>query len=278
VKLPDPYLEGAVRAAYDVWQERALARSSPPLTFQEIRRGVQALSLLYVERRGAGDLPARSLDGEGKRAAFALFYAPLHFLTLFHALRGRDLGAVARVVDVGCGTGASGAAAALAIAERTGAPAPQIVGVDRSGFALGEARRTAADLGLRGAWKRGSLPQAMPALRGGDLACLGWCANELPEAARDSLLVSLVTAVERGAGLVVAEPLAAGVTPWWRDWVAAFAEHGGAAFETRARLALPAFVKQLDKAAGLDHQEIGARVLCVPARELRSAPESRGTR
>jgi SAM-dependent methyltransferase len=278
VKLPDPYLEGAVRGAYDGWQERAKARFSPPLTFQEIRRGVQALSLLYVERRSGADLATRSLDGDGKRAAFALFYAPLHFLTLFHALRGRDLGAVARVVDAGCGTGASGAATALAIAERTGAPAPQIVGVDRSGFALEEARRTAAELGLRGAWKRGALPLALPALRGGDLGCLGGCANELPEAARDSLFVGLVTAVERGAGLVVAEPLAAGVTPWWRDWVAAFAEHGGASFEARARLALPAFVKQLDKAAGLDHQEIGARVLCVPVRELPSARGSRGGR
>jgi SAM-dependent methyltransferase len=276
VKLPDPYLDGAVRAAYDQWQERALARFSPPLTFAEIRRGVQALSLLYVERRGAGNLGARSLDGDGKRAAFACFYAPLHFLTLYHALRARDLGNVARVVDVGCGTGASGAAAALAIAETTGAKAPQLVGVDRSGFALGEARRTAADLGLRGAWKRGALPQAMPALRAGDLACLGWCVNELLEPARDAIFVGLVTAVERGAGLVVTEPLATGVTPWWRDWVAAFAEHGGASFEARSRLALPAYVKQLDRAAGLDHQEIGARVLCVPARELRSqAPPRR---
>ncbi|HVH04750.1 MAG TPA: hypothetical protein VNE71_01990 [Myxococcota bacterium] len=277
MKLPAPYLEGALRAAYDAWQERALARFSPPLTFQEIRRGVQALSLLYVERRGEGDLAARSLDGDGKRAAFALFYAPLHFLTLFHALRSRDLGAVSRVVDVGCGTGAVGAAAALAFAERSGGAPPQILGVDRSGFALGEARRTAADLGLRGAWKRGALPQALPALRASDFACLGWCANELAEKARDSVLVSLVTALERGTGLVVAEPLAAGVTPWWRDWAAAFAEHGGVSFEARARLALPALVKQLDKAAGLDHQEIGARVLFVPARELPSQPGSRRT-
>ena len=99
MQLPDPYLEGSVRAAYDVWQERAHARFSPPLTFAEIRKGVQALSLLYVERRGEGDLAARSLDGDGKRAAFACFYAPLHFLTLFHALRARELGPVARIVD-----------------------------------------------------------------------------------------------------------------------------------------------------------------------------------
>lgn len=278
MKLPDPYLEGAARAAYDAWQEKAYARFSPPLTFAEIRKGLQALSLLYVERRGEGDLAARSLDGDGKRAAFACFYAPLHFLTLFRALRARDLGPVARVVDIGCGTGASGAAVALAIAERSGAAAPPLVGVDRSGFALGEARRTAADLGLRATWKRGALPQALPALRAGDLACLGWCANELPDAARGALLEALADGVARGAGLVVAEPLATSATPWWRDQVAAFAPHGGEAFEARFRLALPALVKQLDRAAGLDHQEIGARVLCVPARGLASGPGPRRRR
>ena len=82
-----------MRAAYDAWQERALARFLPPLRFPELRRGVQALSSLYVERRGGGDLAARSLEGAAKRAAFACFYAPLHFLTLFHALRGEALGA-----------------------------------------------------------------------------------------------------------------------------------------------------------------------------------------
>ena len=278
MKLPDPYLEGSVRAAYDVWQERAHARFSPPLTFAEIRKGLQALSLLYVERRGEGDLAARSLDGDGKRAAFACFYAPLHFLTLFHALRARELGPVTRVVDAGCGTGASGAGVALAIAAHSGKPAPELLGIDRSGFALGEARRTAADLGLRAAWKRGALPRALPPLKSGDLVCLGWCANELPGAVRDAVGETLLAAAARGVGVVVAEPLASGVTPWWRDWVAAFAEHGGASIEARFRLALPALVKQLDRAAGLDHQEIGARVLCVPARELASSPTSRRRR
>ena len=41
--MTEPYLDGAPRAAFDVWQERARARFSPPLTFQELRRGVQAL-------------------------------------------------------------------------------------------------------------------------------------------------------------------------------------------------------------------------------------------
>lgn len=270
MQRPGPYLEGALRGVYDVWQERALARFSPPLTFQEIRRGVQALSTLYVERRREGNLASRSLDGAGKRAAFACFYAPLHFLTLFHALRETDVGRIARVVDVGCGTAAAGAAAALAIAERSGGAAPELLGVDRSGFALGEARRTTGALGLRGSFRRGALPDALPALRGGDLVVVAWCANELPDAARDALLAALSEAAARGAGLVVAEPLATGVAPWWRAWVAAFASRGGHATEARVRLALPTYLARLDRAAGLDHRELGARVLWVPAAALRS--------
>jgi len=264
----DPYLDGAPRAAFDAWQERARARFSPPLTFQELRRGVQALSSLYVERRGEGRLAERALEGAAKRAAFACFYAPLHFLTLYHALRGGgELARPERIVDLGCGTGASGAAAACALAGGAGA---RVLGVDRSGFALGEARHTYAAFGLRAALRRGALPAALPALRRGDLAVVGWCANELPEGARDALLQRLLAGAAQGAGVIVAEPLATAVAPWWREWVEAFAPLGGAAREARARLALPDALARLDRAAGLEHRELGARVLGVPAAGLAS--------
>jgi SAM-dependent methyltransferase len=265
--VTEPYLDGAPRAAFDVWQERARARFSPPLTFQELRRGVQALSSLYVERRGEGRLAERALEGAAKRAAFACFYAPLHFLTLFHALRGGGLAHPERIVDAGCGTGASGAAAACALAGGAGA---RVLGVDRSGFALGEARHTYAAFGLRASLRRGALPGALPALRRGDLAVVGWCANELPEGARHALLARLLEAASQGAGVIVAEPLATAVAPWWREWVGAFAPLGGTAREARARLALPEALARLDRAAGLEHRELGARVLAVPAGGLAS--------
>jgi SAM-dependent methyltransferase len=264
-----PYLDGALRGAYDAWQERALARFLPPLTFQELRRGVQALSSLYVERRGGGDLASRSLDGAGKRAAFACFYAPLHFLTLFHALRGEALGAPQRIVDVGCGTGAAGAALACGLASAS-SPAPRLLALDRSGFALAETRHTHAAFGLRGATRRGSLPGALPELRAGDLAIVAWCANELAEEARSGLLAALLRGAAQGAGIVVAEPLATGAAPWWRAWVSAFEPAGGRSREARARLDLPDFLARLDRAAGLRHEELGARVLVVPGAGLGS--------
>jgi SAM-dependent methyltransferase len=271
--LSVPYLDGALRSAFDAWQERALARFSPPLRFSELRRGVQALSSLYVERRGGGNLASRSLEGAAKRAAFACFYAPLHFLTLFHALRGEALGEPQRILDLGCGTGAAGAALAAALGGA--ASGARLLALDRSGFALGETRHTHAAFGLRGGTRRGVLPGALPALRAGDLALAAWCANELSPEEREALRAALAAGAARGAGVVVADPPATAAAPWWRAWVAAFAGAGGGAREFRVRLELPAALGRLDRAAGLDHSELGARVLVVPPAGLRSrAPEA----
>src|SRR5258706_15663669 len=83
-------------------------------TFAEVRRGLVALSSLYV-RRGRRLETGGALEGEGKRAAFALFYAPLHFLVVRGIVRalGAASPAPSRIVDLGCGTGASGAAWAI---------------------------------------------------------------------------------------------------------------------------------------------------------------------
>ena len=42
-----PYLSGDLRDAFDAWLEGTLARFVPPLTFTELRRGVQALNDLW---------------------------------------------------------------------------------------------------------------------------------------------------------------------------------------------------------------------------------------
>ena len=51
------------------------------LTFAEVARALRALSSTYVERRER--LATQSaFDSAGKRAAYALYYSPLHFLTV----------------------------------------------------------------------------------------------------------------------------------------------------------------------------------------------------
>src|ERR1700681_2096063 len=101
------------------------------LTFPEVSRALRALSSAYVERRerlGEG----AALAGAGKRAAFALFYGPLHYLVvreIVRALPGATVNATTpahTLVDLGCGTGAAGAAWATAD-DRP----PRLLGIDR---------------------------------------------------------------------------------------------------------------------------------------------------
>jgi hypothetical protein len=62
------------------WLRELEDRHFADLKFAEVTRALRALSMSYVERRLEGK-PRGALDSAGKRAAFALFYAPLHFDT-----------------------------------------------------------------------------------------------------------------------------------------------------------------------------------------------------
>ncbi|RIK94817.1 MAG: hypothetical protein DCC71_23075 [Proteobacteria bacterium] len=264
-----PYLGGALRTAFDAWLADTVSRHTGDLAFREIRKGAQALSWLYVERRGEVDLAARTIDGRGKRAALASYYAPLHFLTACHALArigAARFGEIRRVVDLGCGTGATGAAVARTLDAR------EVVAIDRSGFALDEARRTYAAFGLLARTQRGRLPAALPRGQDGDLLVLGWAANELAERERDALLGRLSGAIADGARLLILEPLAGAAVPWWHAWRTQLAPYGAEDFECKTPVALPEWIARLDKATGLDHRVLGARALAGPL-EAVAAPE-----
>jgi hypothetical protein len=242
--------------AFSRWLAALEARHSGDLTFAEIRRGLQALSSLYVERRGRIASGA-ALDGAGKRAAFALYLGPLHFLIVREVVRalGAADPAPDRIVDLGCGTGAAGAAWAL-----EARPRPVYEGVDRSGWAAAEARWTLKTLGLRGRADAADLDRmALPGRRGAVLAA--FTVNELDEAARARLLARLLEAGHAGARILVVEPISKRAAPWWSRWASAFEGVGGRADEWRFPAALPETLASLDKAAGLDHRELLARSL-----------------
>jgi len=68
------------------WLTALQDRHRSSLTSAEFLKALRALSARYVERRS--QLRDRSpLDSAGKRAAFAAFYAPLHFVTTQAVLR-----------------------------------------------------------------------------------------------------------------------------------------------------------------------------------------------
>jgi hypothetical protein len=240
-------------------EERHLAN----LTRQEFTRAVRALSARYVERRG--QLPDRSpLDSAGKRAAFALFYAPLHLLTaqaaLSHAGVRTDL---TSIVDLGCGTGVCSAA----WAGLHDVP-PALTGVDAHPWALEEARWNWRTLGLRGQATRGDLVATAENLlrrRGKDLSSTGviagWAVNELPKPARAALLDTIDRLLAGGVTLVILEPLARGAAPWWDDWAARLAPHGLFSGDIKAEADLPPPLKAFSAAAGFRPKALGVRMM-----------------
>jgi hypothetical protein len=240
------------------WLTDLEARHLADLTFPEVSRALRALSSCYVERRGKLGAGA-PLDGAGKRAAFALFYGPLHFLLVRHivASLGAVRGASDTIEDLGCGTGVGGAAWAL-----ESGSAPSVLGVDRNPWAAAEATWTLRTLGLRGRAAAGDVTRWRPA-RGRGAIVAAFAVNEWPREVRDTMRDRLRSAVEDGHALLVLEPLAGGVAPWWREWLEVFAPLGGVAQEWRLRTTLPSIVQRLDRAVKLDHREITGRTIYV---------------
>jgi SAM-dependent methyltransferase len=243
------------------WLAALEARHLADLRFVEVSRALRALSSAYVERRhtlGRGS----ALDGRGKRAAFSLFYAPLHFLTVSAIVRAVDarLPDGAPIVDLGCGTGVCSAAWALAQH-----PPATITGLDSNEHAVGEARWTWAQLGLSGVARRGDAATLPPSTRRRGIVA-GWVLNELPTDTRLRTWAALTRAAEAGDAVLVVEPIARTVSPWWDDLAGDVVRLGGRADEWRFPAELPPLVAKLDRAAGLSHRELTARSCYIPAR------------
>jgi len=245
---------------FAAWIASLEARHLAELTFPEVSRALRALSSAYVERRTKLS-EGVALSGAGKRAAFALFYGPLHHVLIdriVRALPGALRGAPT-LIDLGCGTGASGAAWADACVRR-----PRVVGVDRHPWALGEAAATYRSFGLAAQTRQGDVA-AVPFPKGPASILAAFTVNELPDAARDALLPRLIDRASHGDAVLIVEPVAGFVARWWGEWRRAFEQVGGRADEWRVRAELPAIVQKLDRAAGLDHRELTGRSLWFAA-------------
>jgi hypothetical protein len=72
--------------------------------------------------------------------------------------------------------------------------------------------------------------------------------------------------------VLVLEPLARGAAPWWDEAAARLAPAGARATLLKWQIERPDWIARLDHAAGLDHREIGARILWGPAPEEATEP------
>lgn len=257
-------------AGLDVWMADLERRHLADLTPTEVARALRALSSTYVERRAR--LAGRgAFDTAGKRAAYALYYAPRRFQLVTAVLQSLLPGDPPRaIVDAGCGTGAAGAAWA-----RHGGPGATVLGIDQHPWALDETRATYRAFGLQGDVRRaviGGPRDTLDWMRPGGRRTteaaargliLSYTVNELDDATRQRLLPRLLEAAAGGTRVLVIEPLSRRTSPWWPRWARAVIDAGGRSDEWRLSVSLPAVTRALGRAAGLDVAAVTARTLLV---------------
>ena len=246
---------------FERWLDDVESRHLRDMTTTEVARALRALSSTYVERRtrlsGRG-----AFDTAGKRAAYALYYAPRRFLTISGVVSQFEPTREARgIVDLGCGTGAAGVAWAAALDHGS-----TIAGLDTHPWALDEARLAYRAFGLNGQARRGAASGAVLAATLRDLArgtvgrrravVLSYVVNELNDDERKDLLPGLLAAGAAGVRVLVMEPLSRRTSPWWTAWAHAFAGAGGRADEWR----LP------DRAAANHRRPRTRRRVWIPSR------------
>lgn len=251
-------MTSSVPHVFDEWLTQLEARHLADLRVPEVTRALRALSSAYVERRqkvSAGS----TLDSGGKRAAFALFYAPLHFAVvhqIVQALPGACEG-LREIVDVGCGTGSSGAAWAIAADA-------SLTGLDRHPWAVTEANWSYRQLSVRGRAVQRDAARLTPRDSKGRAILAAYAVNELTDGSRESLLSTIDQARGGDVRVLIVEPISRRTSPWWSDWESAFKAWGGRSDEWRFPSTLADRQRALAKAAGLDPRELTARTLFLP--------------
>jgi hypothetical protein len=243
--------DDAIAAWLSALEKRHLANLTP----SETGRALRALSSCYVERR-TKLAKGGALETAGKRAAFALYYGPLHFLVVREIVRAIEPARyVAQILDLGCGTGAAGGGWAVESGRCT------INGLDRHPWAVAEANWTYRMLGVTGYAGQGDIDRAPIRGRRGHGILAAYAVNELSEETRVGLLPRLAEAHQQGARVLVIEPIAKRLSTWWPEWAETFTAAGGRADEWRFAMKLPERQRQLGRAAGLDPRELTARSL-----------------
>src|SRR5262249_10117663 len=133
-------------------------------------------------------------------------------------------------------------------------------------WAVEEARWTYRQFGLRGHARQGDAAR-LPAVKRGDAVIAAYLLNELPEPDRLRLEAQLRDASTAGVRVLVLEPIARSLAPWWHTTVERVLAAGGRADEWRFAIELPTLLRTFDRAAGLNHRELTLRSLYLPGRQ-----------
>ncbi len=254
----------------EAWLEALERRHLADFTMSEVARALRALSSCYVERRGKL-ADGGALSSAGKRAAFALFYGPQHFLRRaedrglaaggrLSRKRARQLGR-SRVRDWGGrrGLGTSGRrclrfGASIVTPGRSRRPAGPTASSSCAGAPHAE---TSAGL-----TSRRRVTKAKAALRHRAVLA-AYAVNELAPAGRAALLSSLLDAHAQALASSSSSRSRGARCRGGPSGRRRSERAGGRADEWRFPADLPPATRHLARAAGLDPRELTARSLLV---------------
>ena len=135
-----------------------------------------------------------------------------------------------------------------------------VAGVDRHPWAVNEARWLYRHFGLRGQATAGDLTRVPRLARDGAVVA-AYALNELTPDQRALVEERLLQAAANGTRVLVIEPIARAISPWWDAMAERVTAAGGRADEWRFPVTLPPILRLFDKAAGLKHDELKARSL-----------------
>ena len=241
---------------YTNWLAALENRHLTNLRFSEVTRALRALSSAYVQRRHTLSRGG-ALNGAGKRAAFALFYGPLHFLIVKDLVQRLRLQTPKTILDLGCGTGAAGAAWALTTTSN-----PRIIGIDRHPWSISETRWTHKQLNLKSVLRTTDLVRLyQPKKHFGIVA--SYVLNELDKNRRISVIQTLFNWASDDIPLLIIEPISKTVNPWWDDVAQMAVKRGGRYDQWRWSVDFPPLLKKLAHSAGLNHQKVAARSILI---------------
>jgi ubiquinone/menaquinone biosynthesis C-methylase UbiE len=189
-----------------------------------------------------------------------MYFGPLHFLLVREIVRALDarVPADTPILDLGCGTGVAGAAWAL-----ESQPPSRVIGVDRHSWAVQECRWTYEQFGVRGSAK--TMDASTLRIPTNAAVIAAFAINELHPVSRERFHRDFMRVARDGAPVLVIEPIARSLNPWWTEWSRDWTAAGGRDDEWRFRVVLPEPLALMDKAAGLDHRELTGRSLWLPA-------------
>jgi hypothetical protein len=138
-----------------------------------------------------------------------------------------------------------------------------LTGVDRSPWAIQECKWTYKTLGIAG--KAMAADFSTSPIPPNTALIAAFSINELDAVSRNRLRREFVATAKNGSPVLVIEPIAKRMTPWWDEWSPEWKAAGGRDDEWRFRVTLPEPIALMDKAAGLDHRELTGRSLWLPS-------------